>query len=154
MPAKLREKSELSLSIFQLTDTHICYIQATRKHCTAVVTMTCNKLESNTLLLLLFPRSTCLSVLNCPFSITRRELKSDRGAGRRRQRNVRESMRVKVIIWITPGNWITLRGGRLIGQQWAESRLDRRARGAHACRIAGPCRVLFGSSATAVNTAV
>lgn len=88
--------------------------------------MSCKKLVGN---VLLFSRSTCLRALNCLFSIsggglkTAKDRETSRGNGERGRGG--ERAWVKVIIWITAGNWITLHRGKLIGQKWVEMKPDR-----------------------------
>lgn len=75
---------------------------------------------------LLFSRSTCLRALNCLFSISGGGLKTAKGeTSRGNGERGGERAWVKVIIWITAGNWITLHRGKLIGQKWVEMKLDR-----------------------------
>lgn len=84
-----------------------------------------------------------LRALNRPFSITSGGLKTagDRETGGGDGEG--ERAWVKVIIWITAGNWITLHRGRLIGQQWVELRLDRWVHLSQTCRRAVPAGVHF-----------
>lgn len=63
--------------------------------------------------------------LNRQFSITSGGLKMARHSETGERDREGERAWAKVIIWITAGNWITLRRGRLIGQQWVELSLDR-----------------------------
>lgn len=76
---------------------------------------------------LLFSHSTCLRALNCLFSISGGGLETakDREASRGNGEREGERAWVKVIIWITAGNWITLHRGKLISQKWVEMKLDR-----------------------------
>lgn len=53
-----------------------------------------------------------------------RQQKTERPAEEMEREREGERAWVKVIIWITAGNWITLHRGKLIGQKWVEMKLD------------------------------
>lgn len=70
--------------------------------------------------------------------VDRRQHQTERQAEETETERERERAWVKVIIWITAGNWITLHRGKLIGQQWVELWLDRWVHILHTCQWAVP----------------